>query len=261
LCSNTAIEISGPPSPNLLSLKSTFEYFSFAHFTDIVLGVQITFLYGIFNVVAYAFEEEKLRGFRAEGEEDKWLIQNEFVDNFSFKISSPSPAHRICGFNLLTRFCMTSENSGYDGFLIEIRNNTSGRSMLCQAHTFPMSYARGVREIQTLSHWKLGGDDPTFDNGDDVSISVLPHDPAIQIRTVGVEWLHEEEGKDDDIQSKDGVINAHNSSDDDDDAHLAKVEIASGIFRNYYCAFRSFLHDGNFIWWFFAKKGLEIVLF
>jgi hypothetical protein len=69
---------------------------------------------------------------------------------------------------------------------------------------------------------------------------------AIQIRTVGVQWLHEEEGKDDDIQSKDEVINAHNSSDDDDDAaHVAKVEIASRIFRNYYCGFYCKSNDGN----------------
>jgi hypothetical protein len=59
---------------------------------------------------------------------------------------------------------------------------------------------------------RFGG--PPFDNGDDVSISVLPHDPDIQVRTIGVQWLPEEEGKDDDfIQSKDEVINAHNSSD------------------------------------------------
>jgi hypothetical protein len=77
---------------------------------------------------------------------------------------------------------------------------------------------------------------------------------AIQIRTVGVEWLHEEEGKDDDIQSKDEVINAHNSSDDDDEAHVAKVEIASRIFRNYYCAFRVEFHGGDFAWWFFCKE-------
>ena len=147
-------------------------------------------------------------------------------------------------------------------------------AMHCLAYLCPLSYKRGVREIQTLSHWKLRCRGPTFDNGDDVSISVRPHgpaiqirtvgvqwlhDPAIQTRTIGVQWLHEEEGDDDDIQSKDEVLNAHNSS--DDDAHVAKVEIASRIFRNYYCAFRSFLHDGNFIWWFFAKKGLEIVLF
>jgi hypothetical protein len=243
--------------------KSTFEYFSFAHFIDIVLVVQITFIDGIFNVVVYVFDEdEKLRGFHEEGEEDKWLIQNEFVDNFSFKISSPPPAHRICGFNMFTRFSVTSEYSRYDAFHIEIRNNTSGRYLLRQASIFPIIYAPGVREFQSLMHMKLFVGDPTFDNGDDVSISVLPHDPAIQIKAIGVQWLHEEEGKNDDIQSKDEVINAHNSSDDDDDddddddaAHVAKVEIASRIFRNYYCA----LH-GNIGRWYFAKKGLKLIL-
>jgi hypothetical protein len=89
-----------------------------------------------------------------------------------------------------------------------------------------------------------------------VSISVLPHDPDIQIRTIGVQWLHEEEGNDDDIQSKDEFINAHNSSDDadDDDAHVAKVEIASRIHRNYCCSFRSEFYDGDFAWWFFCKE-------
>uniref|UniRef100_A0A3N7H6E9 Uncharacterized protein n=1 Tax=Populus trichocarpa TaxID=3694 RepID=A0A3N7H6E9_POPTR len=204
---------------------------------------QILFGHGIFNLVVSVFDdEEKSRWFHGEEEEDKWLIQNEFVDYFSFKISSPPPAHRICGFNLFTGCCVSkllkSEYTFYDEFFIEIRNNTSGRSLICQAKIFPASYARGLREIQLLSHWKLGVDDPTFDNGDDVSISVRPQGPAIQIRTVGVQWLHEEEGDDDDIQSKDEVINAHNSS-DDDDAHVAKVQIASHIFRNYYCAFRT----------------------
>jgi hypothetical protein len=109
-----------------------------------------------------------------------------------------------------------------------------------------VSYKPGVREFQLLSHRNLGVDDPTFDNGDDVSISVLPLGPAIQVKAIGVQWLHEEEGKDDDIQSKDEVINAHNSSDDDDDAaHVAKVEIASRIFRNYYCGFYCKSNDGN----------------
>ena len=72
--------------------------------------VQITFDHGKFYV--YVFDEdEMLRRFHEEEEEDKWLIQNEFTDNFSFKISSPL-AHRICGFNLFTRFCVTSEYSG-----------------------------------------------------------------------------------------------------------------------------------------------------
>jgi hypothetical protein len=41
-----------------------------------------------------------------------------------------------------------------------------------------------------------------------VSISVLPYNPAIHVKAIGVRWLHEEEGKDDDIQSKDEVIDA-----------------------------------------------------
>jgi hypothetical protein len=241
-------------------LKSTFEYFSIAHFIDIVLVVQITVIDGIFNVVAYGFDEdEELREFYEEKEEDKWLIQNEFTDNFSFKISSP-PVHRICGFNLFTRFCMMSGYSSYEKLGIEIRNNTSGQSLRRQARVLDMRFEDEVCEIQSLCHWKLGGDDPTFDNGDDVTISVVVTS-AIQIRTVGVQWLHEEEGKDDDIQSKDGVINAPNSSDDDDDAaHVAKVEIASRIFRNYYCAFRLEFNGGDLAWWFFAKKGLELEL-
>ena len=121
--------------------------------------------------------------------------------------------------------------------------------MHCQAFVYHMSYARDVREIQSLLHTKLGGNDPTFDNGDDVSISVRPHGPAIQIKAIGVQWLHEEEGNDDDIQSK------------DDDAHVTKVEIASRIFRNYYCAFHGKYSHRNIGWWYFAKKGLEIVLF
>jgi len=227
--------------------------------------VQVVFDHGKFNVVVYGLDEdEMLRGFYEQEEEDKWLIQNEFVDNFSFKISSPPPAHRICGFNLFIS-CVTSAYRGSSVVVIEIRNNTSGQSMLCLAFVFPMMYARGVRELQSLLHRKLGGDDPTFDNGDDGSISVLQHDAAIQIKTIGVQWLHEEEGKDeDDIQAKDEVISAHNSS--DDAAHVAKVEIASRIFRNYYCGFhgnRNYycgkLNDENIDWWYFGKRGLELL--
>jgi len=90
--------------------------------------VQIVFTDGIFNVVVYGLDEdEMLRGFCAEGEEDKWLIQNEFVGNFSFKISSPPPAHRICGFNLFLS-CVTSAYRGSSYVYIEIRNNTGGLS-------------------------------------------------------------------------------------------------------------------------------------
>ena len=214
--------------------------------------VQITFMDGIFNVFVYAFEDEMFSNLFSPNI-CKWLIQNEFEDNFSFKISSPPPAHRICGFNLFTGLGVTSAYRGFSNVYIEIRNNTSGQSLLCQFFVFLMRYARGVREVQSLLHTKLGGNDPTFDNGDDVSISVRSHDPAIQIRTVGVQWLHEEEGKDE-------VINAHNSSDDDDDAaHVAKVEIASHIVRNYNCSFHCKHRARSSTVWNFAKKGLELV--
>ncbi|KAI5570214.1 hypothetical protein BDE02_11G011800 [Populus trichocarpa] len=217
---------------------------------------QIIFMDGIFNVVVSVFDEDEMvRGFYEEEEEDKWLIQNEFVDNFSFKISSSPPAHRICGFNLFIS-CVTSAYRGFSNVYIEIRNNTSGQSLRRKVHVQDMRFEDEVRAIQSLSHWKLGGDDPTFDSGDDVTISMVVTS-AIQIRTVGVQWLHEEEGKDDDIQSKDEVINAHNSSDDDDDAaHVAKVEIASRIFRNYYCAFHGIYSARNLTYWNFAKKGI-----
>ncbi|KAJ6885479.1 TMV resistance protein N-like [Populus alba x Populus x berolinensis] len=210
---------------------------------------QITFMDGKFNVAASVFdEEEQSRWFHEEEEEDKWLIQNEFVDNFSFKISLP-PAHRICGINLFIS-CVTSAYRGFSYVYIEIRNNTSGRSLCRLASVFPFGYARGVREFHSLLHTKLRVGDPTFDNGDDVSILVRPHDAAIQIKTIGVRWLHEEEGKDDDfIQS--------NDDDDDDAAHVSKVEIASHLLRNYYCGYHGKCRAGDFSWWFFAKKGLE----
>lgn len=157
------------------------------------LGFQIIFDHG--NL--YVFEEE---------EEDKWLIQNEFVDNFSFKISLP-PAPRICGFNLFARYSVTSGYRPLSYVDLEIRNNTSGRSLRRRAFFLESSSP----EYQSLFHSKLRVNDPTFDNGDDVSISVLPLDAAVQIKTIGVQWLYEEEGK-------------------DDDAHAAEVEIASLVF-------------------------------
>ncbi|KAI5586977.1 hypothetical protein BDE02_06G247500 [Populus trichocarpa] len=206
---------------------------------------QILVMDGVFNVVAYVFdEEEKSRWFHEEEEEDEWLILNGFVNNFSFKLSSPV-TRRICGFNLFTRFRMSvsSEWSVASVVTIEIRNRTN--QLRCQASFF-VSHRPGVREFQSLSHTKLGVGDPTFDNGDVVSISVLPQSPAVQVKTIGVQWLHEEEGKDE-------VINAHNSS---DDAHAAKVEIASRIFRDYYCGF----YECEEPWGYFAKKGLELVI-
>nr|ABF81449.1 TIR-NBS type disease resistance protein [Populus trichocarpa] len=186
----------------------------------------VTVFKGVFNVVVA--DEDGMFKFYEE-EEEEWIIQKEFVGCLSFQIASPA-AHRICGFNLFT--------SGYK---------------------------HGNAVLQSLSHWKLGGDDPTFDNGDDVSISVLPLDPTIQIMMVGVLWLHEEEGNgdDDDIQSKNKVITSQRKlsqpttvadDDDDDDVHLANVETACHIFRNYSCAAR--YNPGNLevCSWLFEKK-------
>jgi len=150
--------------------------------------VQLTLYSRTFSHVAYVFDEDEMsRWFHEEEEEDKWVIQNEVVGNFSFKISSP-PAHRICGFNLFSRFCVTSEFFFFDDVGIEIRNNSSGQSMFSRPSVFAMSYKRRVREFQALMHMKIGVDDPTFDNGDDLSISVIPHGPAFQVRTIGVRW-------------------------------------------------------------------------
>ncbi|KAJ6728836.1 TMV RESISTANCE PROTEIN N-LIKE [Salix koriyanagi] len=228
---------------------------------------QVTVVKGVFNVVVS--DEDGMCKFYEE-EEEEWIIQKEFVGHLSFQIASPA-AHRICAFNLFTRFCTTPETLLCGSVYLEIRNNTSGRSLFCPASFFPSGYKHGNAVIQSLSHWKLGVDDPTFDNGDDVSISVLPLDPTIQIMMVGILWLHEEEGNGDGdkIQSKNKVVASqcssssnreviatHNSSDDDGDAHLANVEIASRIFRNYSCA--AHYNPGNLdvCSWLFEKKGM-----
>ncbi|KAJ6416316.1 hypothetical protein OIU84_002213 [Salix udensis] len=227
---------------------------------------QVTVVKGVFNV--FVSDEDGMCKFYEE-EEEEWIIQKEFVGHLSFQIASPA-AHRICAFNLFTRFCTTPETLLGGSVYLEIRNNTSGRSLFCPASFFPSGYKHGNAVNQSLSHWKLGGDDPAFDNGDDVSISVLPLDPTIQIMMVGILWLHEEEGNGDDdkIQSKNKVVASqcssssnreviatHNSSDDDGDAHLANVEIASRIFRNYSCA--AHYNPGNLdvCSWLFEKKG------
>nr|XP_034930712.1 disease resistance protein RPV1-like [Populus alba] len=227
---------------------------------------QVTVFKGVFNVVLA--DEDGMFKFYEE-EEEEWIIQKEFVGCLSFQIASPA-AHRICGFNLFTRFCTTSETLLCGSVYLEIRNNTSGRSLFCPASFSPSGYKHGNAVLQSLSHWKLGGDDPTFDNGDDVSISVLPLDPTIQIMMVGVLWLHEEEGNgdDDDIQSKNKVITSqsssssyreaittHNSS-DDDDVHLANVETATHIFRNYSCAAR--YNPGNLEGYWKKKGGIFV---
>jgi hypothetical protein len=60
---------------------------------------------------------------------------------------------------------------------------------------------------------------------------------------VGVRMLHEEEGIDDDSSS----------SNTSDDVHVTKAEIASHIFRNYYCNDR-YDFDNEIIMCFFEKK-------
>ncbi|KAJ6333158.1 hypothetical protein OIU77_009096 [Salix suchowensis] len=229
---------------------------------------QVTVLKGVFNV-AVSDEDGMVKFYE---EEEEWIIQKEFVGHLSFQIASPA-AHRICAFNLFTRFRTTRETRLRGSVNLEIRNNTSGRSLFCAASFFPSGYRLGNGVIQLLSHWKLGVEDPAFDNGDDVSISVLPLDPTIQVMMVGILWLHEEEGKGngdgDKIQSNNKVVTSqcssssnrevsatHNSSDADDDVHLAKAEIASRIFRNYSCSAR--YNPGNLevSSWLFKKKGI-----
>uniref|UniRef100_A0A6N2LHN0 TIR domain-containing protein n=1 Tax=Salix viminalis TaxID=40686 RepID=A0A6N2LHN0_SALVM len=186
---------------------------------------QVSVLKGVFNV-AVSDEDGMVKFY--EEEEEEWIIQKEF---------------------------RTRETRLRGSVNIEIRNNTSGRSLFCPASFFPSGYRHGNGVIQSLSHWKLGVEDPTFDNGDDVSISVLSLDPTIQVMMVGILWLHEEEGKGngdgDKIQSNNKVVTSHcssssnrevsathNSIDADDDVHLAKAEIASRIFRNFSCSAR-----------------------
>ncbi|KAB5533745.1 hypothetical protein DKX38_016831 [Salix brachista] len=234
---------------------------------------QVTAFKGVFNV-AVSDEDGMVKFY--EEEEEEWIIQKEFVGHLSFQIASPA-AHRICAFNLFTRFRTTRETRLRGSVNIEIRNNTSGRSLFCPASFFPSGYRHGNGVIQSLSHWKLGVEDPTFDNGDDVSISVLSLDPTIQVMMVGILWLHEEEGKGngdgDKIQSNNKVVTSqcsssssrevsatHNSSDADDDVHLAKTEIASRIFRNYSCSAR--YNPGNLevSSWLFEKKGERVLI-
>ncbi|KAJ6728828.1 NB-ARC-RELATED [Salix koriyanagi] len=233
---------------------------------------QVTVVKGVFNVVVS--DENGMCKFYEE-EEEEWIIQKEFVGHLSFQIASPA-AQRICAFNLFTRFCTTPETLLCGSVYLEIRNNTSGRSLFCPASIFLSGYKHGNAVFQSLSHWKLGGDDPTFDNGDDVSISMLPHDPTIQVMMVGILWLHEEEGKGngdgDKIQSNNKVVTSqcssssnrevsatHNSIDADDDVHLAKAEIASRVFRIYSCDAR--YNPGNLevCSWLFEKKGERVL--
>ena len=116
-------------------------------------------------------------------------------------------------------------------------------------------------ELLWLSYWKFEGNDPAFDNGDEFSVSVFTNNPCVQIKRVGVRMLHEEEGIDDNIQSNNEVISSSNSEvitthSSGDDEHVAKAEIASHIFRNYYISLRH--NDDNLdqYWCFFERKSM-----
>ncbi|CAK7351143.1 unnamed protein product [Dovyalis caffra] len=99
------------------------------------------------------------------------------------------------------------------------------------------------------------GQDPSdveFDNGDELGVSVHAYVPGIQIRTVGVRIMYEGEGNNHNIQSNNEVVTAYSSPANNEvviahnwssswdnqavgDGHVAKAEIASPVFRTYYC--------------------------
>jgi hypothetical protein len=132
--------------------------------------------------------------------DEEGLIQKEFEEHLSFKISSPG-THRICGFNLFTWFSATPVSNPYLHVYLEIRNNTKGRVWVFYPSIFPIEFSAEKSELLRLSYWKFGSNDPAFDNGDEFSVAVFTDDPVVQIKRVGVRMLHEEEGTDDDRSS------------------------------------------------------------
>uniref|UniRef100_A0A2K1R4N1 Uncharacterized protein n=1 Tax=Populus trichocarpa TaxID=3694 RepID=A0A2K1R4N1_POPTR len=113
-----------------------------------------------FNVVLEYDENEMLEFYEEEG-----LIQKEFEEHLSFKISSPA-THRICGFNLFTWFSATLVSNPYLHVYLEIRNNTK-------------EFSAEKSELLWLSYWKFGSNDPVFDTGDEFSVSVFTDDPVV----------------------------------------------------------------------------------
>jgi hypothetical protein len=101
-------------------LLGYLENFPFAHFIISALMEQIELQGNRFNVVL-EYDENEMLEFYEEG-----LIQKEFEEHLSFKISSPA-THRICGFNLFTWFSATPISNPYLHVYPEIRNNTKGR--------------------------------------------------------------------------------------------------------------------------------------
>jgi len=138
---------------------------------------------------------------------------------------------------------------------------TSSRSRVFYPSDFPISLSDEKIELLWLNHWKFGGYDLEFDNGDEFSVSMFTNNPCVQIKRVGVRMLHEEEGNDDNIQSNNEVISSSNSEvitthSSGDDVHVAKAEIASHIFRNYYVTLRH--NDDNLDQYccFFERKSM-----
>jgi len=101
-------------------LLGYLENFPFAHFIISALMEQIELQGNRFNAVL-EYDENEMLEFYEEG-----LIQKEFEEHLSFKISSPA-THRICGFNLFTWFSATPVSNPYLHVYLEIRNNTKGR--------------------------------------------------------------------------------------------------------------------------------------
>ncbi|KAF9664538.1 hypothetical protein SADUNF_Sadunf16G0029100 [Salix dunnii] len=152
---------------------------------------QIQLRNNLFHVLVYIEGNEMLRFYDEEGEE--CLDHNEFGEHLSCKVSTPA-GHRICGFNIFTWFSSKSElNTVTDPFILEIKNNTKGRSLAfyCFGFLLDLWVERGWLWI---SHCRFEVDDLEFDDGDEVSVSVFIDDQRVQIKRIGVRILHEEEG-------------------------------------------------------------------
>ncbi|CAK7346133.1 unnamed protein product [Dovyalis caffra] len=95
---------------------------------------------------------------------------------------------------------------------VEIKNNTKGKSVVFSPDFVPRSFHR-TGEFLLLNHWKIGViTDVKFDNGDELSVSVRANEPGIQIKTIGVRIMYEEEGNDHNIKSNNEVVTAYSSS-------------------------------------------------
>ena len=83
-----------------------------------------------------------------------------------------------------------------------------------------------------------------------MSVSVLPHGIQI-IKRVGVRWLHEDGRNDDNTQAFNEAIKSHSS---DDAVNVAKAELATHLFRKYYCSSRYNIDNVDLYGCSFAKK-------